>query len=300
MAPFKDYLETGKDPKPGLWRTFVGLLLIFAGLLITTMIGTVLGYLLMPLVFGIDSSALELQDLLGQSEMLLLSAVIGIALMHPVMALIVRFLHGRPYRTLLGAAERLNRRNLTVGMLAALGATALATPLSVFLGLVEITPQELAPNWWLGAVIIAFLIVFQASAEEVIFRGYLVQGFGNAAPRGWSGALLWALLPALLFTAIHLNGNFDQHGQMHLLAVFAFALFAAALVYVTGGLSAAIGYHIMNNWLALIVFRSELGIEGMGAFEVRFGDNALGMMMAVECLSLLVLFFVMRRFVRPE
>ena len=83
----------------------------------------------------------------------------------------------------------------------------------------------------------------QAAAEEIFFRGYLMQALGSVVARPWFGVVTSALVFALL------------HGTQNL-ALFvnrlAFGLLAGLLVWWVGGLEAGIAAHIVNNVVAFV------------------------------------------------
>ncbi|MFP7761467.1 CPBP family intramembrane glutamic endopeptidase [Marisediminicola sp. LYQ85] len=86
-------------------------------------------------------------------------------------------------------------------------------------------------------VLALVLVPLQATAEEYVFRGYLMQTIG-----GWLKHPAWAiLLPVPLFAIGH---DYDIWG---LLDVSIFAVFAGWLTWRTGGLEAAIVAHVVNN-----------------------------------------------------
>lgn len=93
---------------------------------------------------------------------------------------------------------------------------------------------------WVSLAVILLLVPVQATAEEYVFRGYLMQAIGR-----WLRHPLFAiLLPVPLFVIGHL---YDPVGQV---GVGAFAVAAGWLTWRTGGLEAAIALHVVNNLLA--------------------------------------------------
>lgn len=96
---------------------------------------------------------------------------------------------------------------------------------------------------WLLVILALIITPLQATAEEYVFRGYLMQTVG-----GWLKHPAWAiLLPVPLFAIGH------QYDIWGLLDVSIFAIFAGWLTWRTGGLEAAIVAHIINN-TALFIF----------------------------------------------
>ncbi len=104
------------------------------------------------------------------------------------------------------------------------------------------------PALWATLVVLLVLVPLQATAEEYIFRGYLMQAIGR-----WLRHPAFAiLLPVPLFVLGHL---YDPLGQ---LSVGVFAVAAGWLTWRTGGLEAAIALHVVNNLLAFL-----LGLAGL-------------------------------------
>ena len=97
-------------------------------------------------------------------------------------------------------------------------------------------------------VAIALVVPVQAYAEELVFRGYLMQTIGR-----WLKHPAWAIvIPAPLFMLGHL---YDLWGQ---LSVLVMGLAAGYITWCTGGLEAAIALHVVNNLLAM-----SFGVLGM-------------------------------------
>jgi len=102
--------------------------------------------------------------------------------------------------------------------------------------------------FWLYIVLILLIVPFQCYAEELLFRGYLMQTVGR-----WLKNPVWAIIiPAPIFMVLH------GYGLWGLLSVLTMALIAGFLCWYTGGLEAGIGLHIANNISGII-----LGLLGL-------------------------------------
>ena len=107
--------------------------------------------------------------------------------------------------------------------------------------------------FWLYIVLILVIVPFQCYAEELLFRGYLMQTVGR-----WLKNPVWAIIiPAPIFMVLH------GYGLWGLLSVLTMALIAGFLCWYTGGLEAGIGLHIANN-VSIFIF-------GLLGFEDPFG-----------------------------
>ena len=159
-----------------------------------------------------------------------------------VAAALMRLLHRRRATWLWSVSPGVRWRFLLacflVGLVVLIGLQLLLT------GVPALKPQ---PD--VVAYIVAILVTspIQAAAEEVLFRGYLMQALGLVWHREW-----FAIVgSALLFALFHGTQNLPLFADR-----FAFGLIAGALVWRTGGLEASIGAHIANNlgaflWAAL-------------------------------------------------
>lgn len=97
--------------------------------------------------------------------------------------------------------------------------------------------------FWLYIVLILLIVPFQCYAEELLFRGYLMQTVGR-----WLKNPAWAIIiPAPIFMVLH------GYGLWGLLSVLTMALIAGFLCWYTGGLEAGIGLHIANN-VSIFIF----------------------------------------------
>ncbi|WP_237234214.1 CPBP family intramembrane glutamic endopeptidase [Rothia nasisuis] len=105
------------------------------------------------------------------------------------------------------------------------------------------TSGATASGWTLAIllVLVVLLVPFQAYAEELVFRGYLMQTLGR-----WLRNPAWAIvLPAPLFMLGHM---YDLWAQLSILFM---GIAAGFVTWRTGGLEAAIALHVVNNLLAM-------------------------------------------------
>lgn len=110
--------------------------------------------------------------------------------------------------------------------------------------------SQVEVNEWSSTVrdfllVTALLTPLQAAGEEYLFRGFLTQVAGAVVPPGRAALVAAVVVPATIFALFHGDQSpavfFDR---------FAFGIAAGILVILTGGLEAAIAYHVLNNWLA--------------------------------------------------
>jgi membrane protease YdiL (CAAX protease family) len=219
--------DSGKN---GLWRYVLGVILIvFSWLAITTIAGFAV----------LDSGTVT------QAAIALLSFLPML-----VMPLVVtRLLHGRPAGTLIGPAQRLNWGRIGRGMLVWVGLTVAAVIAEILWK--GLSSYRLNIDNFLSNLPIIFvyvlLIPIQATAEEVFFRGYLLQATGRLT-RNW---VVLSLVNGALFTLPHLsNPEVETAGAVLAgLNWLASGIFFTAITLRSGSLDYAIGAHVINNVL---------------------------------------------------
>lgn len=92
----------------------------------------------------------------------------------------------------------------------------------------------------ISLLLVLILVPFQATAEEVVFRGMFMQVLGSWLKNPWFAILI----PSVGFALAHIYNIWG------LLAVGLMGAVAAWLTWKTGGLEAAIAIHVINNLVA--------------------------------------------------
>jgi membrane protease YdiL (CAAX protease family) len=249
------------SPKYRWWKPLVtGLIALGFYIVLSIMVVVPVGIVTFvdPDGLGADFQQLIYEGVIDSTIPAILAfSLISIALMLPALWLATLIMGPRPVGLLSSVTGRLRWEwmlRLVVPALIAFGASFVLYLFVLPLVMSEpvLTP-EVSPNLWLMLAIILLLVPLQATAEEYVFRGYLMQMIG-----GWLKHPAFAiLLPVPLFMLGHL---YDIWG---LLDVGVFAVFAAWLTWRTGGLEAAIVAHVINN--AAIFALGEFGLVDTNA-----------------------------------
>jgi membrane protease YdiL (CAAX protease family) len=110
------------------------------------------------------------------------------------------------------------------------------------------------------------LIPFQAAFEEVLFRGYLMQGFAVLAKNRWIPLLMTSLLFGLMHS---FNPEVDEFGFFTMMPqYFLFGLIFGILTVLDDGIEAAIGAHTANNaFLCIFVTNSSSALQTQAVYE---------------------------------
>jgi membrane protease YdiL (CAAX protease family) len=190
---------------------------------------------------------------------------LGIATLIPIAWLLMMGVHQVRPRWLSSVQPRIRWRYLLGCLLIAVVGLNGVLLLSA---LVDGEPLRFSPQagFWGFLVVIVLTSPLQAIAEEVFFRGYLMQALGSLVAQPWFGVVVSAVVFALL------------HGLQNpalFAARLAFGLLAGVLVWKTGGLEAGIAVHIVNNVFAYAIAGVTSSISALRAIrEITWADAA--------------------------
>jgi uncharacterized protein len=94
-------------------------------------------------------------------------------------------------------------------------------------------------------IISVLLIPFQAAWEEIIFRGYLMQGFAVLCRNRWFPIVMTSILFALMHV---INPEIKEFGFLNMMPqYFLFGLIFGIITIVDDGIETAMGAHAANN-----------------------------------------------------
>ncbi len=104
-------------------------------------------------------------------------------------------------------------------------------------------------------VIIGTLFIpIQTSVEELVFRGYLMQGFANLAQNKWFPLLM----TSIIFGTMHLfNPEVAKMGNIIFVYYIGTGLFLGVLTLMDEGMELALGFHAANNLVSALLITSD-------------------------------------------
>ncbi len=229
-----DFLDAAREGRNGAGRWVLGILTV----------------LVFWLVIGGIPAALSLADGRQSGAELYLTLSVGFVAMLVGLWLAVRYLHRRPFRTLVAPDGRLRWDQVLKGGLYWAAGTLVASAVEWVVTRPEITYSLEPGRFLLLLPLVLVLTPVQTTAEELLFRGYLLQGLGLLTRR----TVVLVVVSGVLFAVPHL-GNPEVGSGFALLATyyFLFGAFAALVALRAGSLALVIGVHAANNLLGALV-----------------------------------------------
>ncbi len=247
------YLALADQGKNAWWRYLVGILIAVA----VWIVGTAL--ISFPLTIPEGAPIIPPDSAVGFALSLL---SFGFMLLGVWMA--TTWIHRRPFGSLIGPSGRLNGRRILLGASIWGGLLVITTVFGIlFLGYRYTINPNLVQHWPF-LLIGLMLLPLQTSAEEFLFRGYVLQATGRLT-NNW---LVLSVLNGVLFTLPHLaNPEAEQYLILASLAWFSAGVIWTLVTLRSGSLDYALGAHAINNLLASLFFSYEGGaLPAVGLF----------------------------------
>lgn len=283
--------------RAALWRTVLGLLLIFA-----IYAGALAGMAWLLHVTAEEGFRPLATDIaLGRTPWGMLGLLFSFTFLAIGPLIAVRVLHRRSVRSLFGHPPQVLRDFvLAAGVLVAVYAIGMAV-----MSLLPSAPGEapetlpgLEPRLWLLLLPLSFAgIAVQTLAEELVFRAYLLQQFAAR----FRSPLVWLGVPSVLFAFLHYEpGIMGGNAAYVVAATGLFGLAAADLTARTGSIGAAWGLHFANNAAALLIVSHGGVMEGLALriSTVTPATEGFALMIATDAVMLAIVWALCRMVLR--
>jgi len=123
------------------------------------------------------------------------------------------------------------------------------------------------------AVIAILFIPIQTSVEEIVFRGYLMQGFGH-----WLNSRFMALfLSSVVFGSLHLaNPEITALGYEFIFLYITVGFLLGIMTLMDDGLELALGFHAANNLIAALLVTADWTVFQTESILIDISEPSLG------------------------
>ncbi len=107
------------------------------------------------------------------------------------------------------------------------------------------------------AVIAITMIPIQTSCEEYVFRGYLMQGFGNLFKNKW----MPLILTSVIFGGMHIaNPEVKEMGYIIMVYYIGTGFMLGILTLMDDGMELSLGFHAANNLVGALLVTSDWSV----------------------------------------
>lgn len=247
------FIEQAIKPGNDFWKYIVGFIIIALAYIVGQIPFTV-AVLAKSMAVG-NGLVTDQQQLMNVLEpnltlfLILLTHVFTLA----AIFIVARKLHGQSIRSLTTSRKKVdwNRVFFSFGLWALLAAGSIGVMYLIY-------PQNFVINFkpvpFLILLAISIVMVpIQTSAEEYLFRGYLMQGFGLVRNRWFP-----LLFTSVIFGGLHmLNPEVTKMGYVIMVYYIGTGLFLGILTLMDEGMELALGFHAANNLIGVLLVTSD-------------------------------------------
>lgn len=285
------------DERFDIWRIILGIFLVSA-----LWLGAAIGMGFLAAAFFPDLAEQVFENTVGLGNhpedlafvlLTFLPVWIGLAVVLPL-------LHHRAPLALLGPSHRVNWQHFRLAAVLVLAIAvgfemAFQLP-TLLLDLPHYKAHMLLqlPQWTLWLLPMLLLLFVQIGAEELLFRGYLLQ---MIRARG-GGFWLAIALPSFLFGLLHYEPEtFGQNAYLVVIVTTVLGILLCKVTLRTGNLGAALGIHFANNLTVMFLLGIDGNMDGMALFSAQI-DLTSPLVSASLILQTLVMLAVYRIWTR--
>ena len=257
------FLENASEGKNNWWRYLLTVILSLVGG--SFVAGLVLGLLLIFLsVFasgGISNIGNFIESAMNSPFTLVILVGISYSISFFLFYICLRFLQHKHLLKIINTVSGLRWKLLFKGLILwALILFILSLPDLIFNpGSYQITYNS---GSFLILLIICLLVFpIQASFEEILFRGYLMQGFSLVSKKPW----VPLLITSILFGCVHIFNGTNLYTDLSIVAsTFIIGMMLGVIALGDNGIETAMGVHIANNlYVALLYNSTDSGLPGL-------------------------------------
>ena len=270
-----DFIQKGFTGKNNAWRYIVTMLIVFIGIQLASIPLVIAAYIevdgdLEKFQKGAESSFMNI----GMNSSLYLFLMI-FTFMIGLLALFlcVKYMHKKKFVSIVTSREKIDWNRVFYAFVLWGGISVI----SIFIGM-YLTPENYTwnfqpmPFFTLLFVSLVFL-PFQTSTEELIFRGYLMQGFGTLVKNRWFPLIITSVIFGLLHG---MNPEVERLGYILMVFYIGTGLLYGITTLMDEGTELALGLHASNNIFAAFLVTTDWMVFRTDALYVDVSEPAVG------------------------
>ncbi len=248
------FIEQGIRNENKFWKYLLGSILIigasFMGqlpLLVGVMLKTIGSGKIMP---NNENDLIKMFDPNMALFLIMISFVFAVGGIY----LVIRNLHKQTLLSIITSRKKIDWKRIVFSFTIWALLSIVSTVLMYF-----DSPQDFVINFqllpFLGLLVIATLLIpIQTTCEELVFRGYLMQGFGNLSMNKWFPLLM----TSVIFGSMHIyNPEVEKMGYIILIYYIGTGLMLGIMTLMDEGMELSLGFHAANNLIGALLVTSD-------------------------------------------
>ncbi|MFI2742342.1 lysostaphin resistance A-like protein [Zhouia sp. PK063] len=254
------YIKQAFKYQHEFWKYFIGFCFSFLG---SQIIGAIFFFIAMAVKMVTDgTNAINLSDEsslmnIFDSNIMLPVFLIPFAIGILMLAGWMKWQHKQPIKYLFNAFGKLDYKKILFSFLLWGSITVIFTLVDYFMN-----PNDYVLNFHIVPFIILFiisiiLIPLQTSFEELLFRGYLMQGIGVATKNRWVPLVVTSVVFGLMHS---FNPEVAKTGPIIMVSYIGTGFLLGIMTLMDDGLELALGYHAANNLIIALLVTSDWSV----------------------------------------
>lgn len=164
--------------------------------------------------------------------------------------IVVKFLHKQNFKTIFTARKKIGWNRFFFSFILVGVYIIISTIISYYANPEDFEVQFTLKPFLVLLVISVLLVPIQVAFEELLFRGYLMQGFGVIAKNKWFPLLM----TSVIFGGLHImNPEVSQFGMGIMTYYIGTGLFLGIIALMDDGLELSLGFHTANNLIQILL-----------------------------------------------
>jgi len=248
------FIEQGINENNTIWKYFLGLIFIMGASFLGQM--PMLAMILFETIYKGKNYPTTDAEIMHFFEpnlglfLLLFSYVVALLGIY----FVVRFLHKQTLISIITGRTKIDWKRVMFSF-------SLWTIVTVVITLVDyyLHPSNFEINFQLFPFLIllvigTLLIPIQTTVEELVFRGYLMQGFANLSKNRWFPLVM----TSTIFGLLHIfNPEVAKLGNLIMVYYIGTGLFLGIITLMDDGMEIALGFHAANNLIGALLITSD-------------------------------------------
>lgn len=283
------------------WMYLSGIFMAFIGYVLFQII------MMVPLMVAAEKNGIGIAEIsknpnilfnpeaIGMNRSLLLALMMGMFVFAFIFLWIsIRFIHKKTFTSVISGYEKIRWKRYFTSF----SIWSLFLIISIVIGYYN-SPEEVelkfdASRFFTLLLVAVIFIPIQTATEEIIFRGYLMQGLSQWFKNGIVPLLVTSISFGLMHSA---NPEVSAHGFWIMMPYYImFGLFLGILTLLDEGLELALGIHCANNLMSSLLITSKNSVLKTDSIflakqENPGGEFMLWMIMASLCFGILYLIY---------
>jgi membrane protease YdiL (CAAX protease family) len=166
----------------------------------------------------------------------------------------VRFLHKQTLLSIVTARKKMDWNRVFFSFIIWSIFTVISTLLMCYLNPADFKINFQLVPFLILVVIATLLVPIQTSVEELVFRGYLMQGFANL----WNNKWFPLLMTSSIFGLMHLfNPEVTKMGNIIMVYYIGTGFLLGIMTLMDDGMELALGFHAANNLIGALLVTSD-------------------------------------------